>query len=84
MTESINQQGTPDVVIVHSPDYENWVFSSIHPTQGRRFINGYNQVLAALSNVKVETVEPRLATREELALVHTQEYISEEIGRAHV
>ena len=77
MTESINQQGTPDVVIVHSPDYENWVFSSIHPTQGRRFINGYNQVLAALSNVKVETVEPRLATREELALVHTQEYISE-------
>ncbi|MEI7443067.1 MAG: hypothetical protein WCK30_05900 [Actinomycetes bacterium] len=77
MTESISQQVTPDVVIVHSPEYENWVFNPSHPTQGRRFINGYNQVLAALSNAEVETVEPRLAIREELALVHTQEYISE-------
>jgi acetoin utilization protein AcuC len=77
MTESINPQDTPDVVIVHSPDYENWVFSSSHPTQGRRFINGYNQVLAALSHAEVETMAPRQATREELALVHTQEYISE-------
>ncbi len=77
MKESINRQGTPDVVIVHSPDYENWIFSSSHPTQGRRFINGYNQVLAAVNNANVATVEPRLATREELALVHTQDYISE-------
>ena len=77
MTESINPQGTPDVVIVHSPDYENWVFDPSHPTQGRRFINGYNQVLAALSHAEVETIEPREATREELALVHTQEYIGE-------
>ena len=77
MNESINPQDTPDVVIVHSPDYENWVFSSSHPTQGRRFINGYNQVLAALSHAEVETIAPRQATREELALVHTQEYISE-------
>jgi len=77
MTGITYLQDTPDVVIVHSPDYENWVFSSSHPTQGRRFINGYNQVLATLSHAEVETIAPRQATREELALVHTQEYISE-------
>jgi acetoin utilization protein AcuC len=77
MTGITYLQDVTDVVIVHSPDYENWVFNPSHPTQGRRFINGYNQVLAALSHAEVETIEPREATREELALVHTQEYISE-------
>lgn len=77
MTGITYPQGTPDVVIVHNPDYENWVFNPSHPTQGRRFINGYNQVLAALSHAEVETIAPRQATREELALVHTQEYFSE-------
>lgn len=77
MTEQISPKDTPDVVIVHSPEYENWVFDEIHPTQGRRFINGYNEIMNRLTSSKVLTVEPRQATRSELALVHTQDYISE-------
>lgn len=77
MTESINPQATTDVVIVHSPKYANWVFDPAHPTQGRRFINGYNEITKLLPEVDFLTVEPRLATREELALVHTQNYISQ-------
>lgn len=78
MTEQPKITEQTDLVIVHSPEYENWVFNSSHPTQGRRFTNGYNAILAEADfNVRIRTIEPRPATREELALVHTPEYISE-------
>ncbi len=60
------------VTLVHSPEYANWFFSDDHPTQGRRFINGYNLIV---SDQRVP--EPRLATTSELARVHSAGYINE-------
>jgi acetoin utilization protein AcuC len=60
------------VTLVHSPEYANWFFSDDHPTQGRRFINGYNLIA---SDQRI--LEPRLATTAELARVHSAGYINE-------
>ena len=60
------------VTLVHSPEYANWFFSNEHPTQGRRFINGYNLIA---SDQRI--VQPRLATTTELARVHSAGYINE-------
>ena len=60
------------VTLVHSPEYANWFFSDDHPTQGRRFINGYNLIV---SDQRI--LEPRLATTAELARVHSAGYINE-------
>ena len=59
-------------VIVHSPDYANWFFSKEHPTQGRRFINGFNAI-----QIQQSVLEPRLATVSELSRVHSPEYINQ-------
>ena len=60
------------VTIVHSPEYANWFFSGDHPTQGRRFINGFNAI------VKDQRVlEPRLATTAELTRVHSAGFVRE-------
>jgi len=63
------------VTLVHSPEYANWFFSDDHPTQGRRFINGYNLIAS-----DQQILEPRLATTAELARVHSAGYISEVIS----
>jgi len=63
------------VTLVHSPEYANWFFSDDHPTQGRRFINGYNLIV---SDQRI--LEPRLATTAELARVHSTGYINEVTG----
>ena len=63
------------VTIVHSPDYANWFFSADHPTQGRRFINGYNQMSKSF-----RVLEPRPATIAELTRVHSQGYVKEVIN----
>ena len=60
------------VTLVHSPEYANWFFSDDHPTQGRRFINGYNLIA---SDQRI--LEPHLATTAELARVHSAGYINE-------
>ena len=60
-------------LLIHSDEYANWVFRSSHPTQGRRFINAKNLFEQYLPDVKV--MSPRLATEEELSLVHSNEYI---------
>lgn len=60
------------VTIVHSPEYANWFFSADHPTQGRRFINGYNQM-----NKSYRVLEPRPATIAELTRVHSEGYVKE-------
>ena len=60
------------VTLVHSPEYANWFFSDDHPTQGRRFINGYNLIA---SDQRI--LEPCLATTAELARVHSAGYIYE-------
>jgi acetoin utilization protein AcuC len=63
------------VTIVHSPDYANWFFSADHPTQGRRFINGYNQMKQSY-----RVIEPRPATIAELTRVHSAGYVKEVIN----
>ncbi|CAN2189686.1 AcuC Deacetylases, including yeast histone deacetylase and acetoin utilization protein [Candidatus Nanopelagicaceae bacterium] len=63
------------VTIVHSPDYANWFFSEDHPTQGRRFINGFNQMKKSF-----RVLEPRLATISELTRVHSVGYVKEVIN----
>ena len=60
------------VTLVHSPEYANWFFSDAHPTQGRRFINGFNSIV---SDQRI--LEPRLATTAELSRVHSPAYIKE-------
>ena len=60
------------VTLVHSPEYANWFFSDDHPTQGRRFINGFNAI------VKDQRVlEPRMATTAELTRVHSAGFVRE-------
>jgi len=63
--------------LVHSDEYENWVFDKTHPTQGRRFTNARNLLRAASDRGEFELieVEPRLATPQELGRVHAQGYI---------
>jgi acetoin utilization protein AcuC len=60
------------VTLVHSPEYANWFFSIDHPTQGRRFINGFNLIKG-----DHRILEPRLATTAELSRVHSAGYINE-------
>ena len=61
-------------LIVHSPEYLNWKFSEDHPTQGRRFINGYNLIKQGLDAIRhgFDEVLPRVATCEELLRVHSE------------
>jgi acetoin utilization protein AcuC len=59
------------VTIVHTPDYANWFFSDDHPTQGRRFVNGFNAIVT-----DHRILEPRLATAAELSRVHSEGYIN--------
>jgi acetoin utilization protein AcuC len=65
--------------LVHSDEYEDWVFDKTHPTQGRRFTNARNLLRSASMRGECELieVEPRLATRDELARVHAKSYIHE-------
>lgn len=64
------------VAIVHSPEYENWVFSTDHPTQGRRFINGFNAIKN--SNVDIQRLlSPQTITVADLSRVHSKGYIKE-------
>lgn len=66
-----------DFVLVHTDDYNNWVFSANHPTQGRRFMNAKGLLLGGGESYgfSATVVEPRSATKEELALVHAPDYI---------
>lgn len=66
-------------VLVHSPDYANWVFDETHPTQGRRFLHGRNQIMreAQSRHLNVYEVEPTRASVDDLALVHDARYIED-------
>jgi acetoin utilization protein AcuC len=65
--------------LVHSDHYQNWIFDTTHPTQGRRFTNARNllQTASARGEFHLIEVEPRLATRDELARVHADSYIDD-------
>ena len=68
-----------DLVICHDPSYEGWVFDPQHPTQGRRFTNGYSQVIthAEEAGLRHDTIGPFHITDSELQLAHTPEYIDQ-------
>lgn len=68
------------ITIVHAPDYNNWVFDPTHPTQGRRFVNGFDMIV---KNPGTRILEPRLATYKELASVHSPTYLSQ-VLHSHV
>jgi len=70
-----------DLIIAHSPEYANWVFDPTHPTQGRRFIKGYESVIlhAEAAGLTHETRKPVNVTREYLQTVHAPAYVSQVI-----
>ena len=59
-------------VLVHSPEYANWVFDKTHPTQGRRFLHARNQFLlrAQERRLNVWEIEPEMPSTDDLHLVH--------------
>ena len=68
-----------DLIIIHDPAYEGWVFDQHHPTQGRRFINGYNALVmhANAVGIKHDTFPPAPLHRTQLETVHTPAYVTE-------
>jgi acetoin utilization protein AcuC len=67
-----------DLVIVHDDAYAGWVFHTTHPTQGRRFVHGRDRITAAAqaAGLSVRELSPRPASRDELGLVHSEEYLN--------
>lgn len=66
------------LTLVHTDAYGHWVFNSTHPTQGRRFINGREQLIrvAATGDVNVHEMEPSGVCPEGmLHLAHSPEYV---------
>lgn len=63
---------------VYTDAYAQWNLGPHHHTKGVRYVNATARIaeLAGAHGVKIATVEPRSATREELALVHDQAYIA--------
>ena len=69
----IKSATTTNPVIVHDDSYNNW---NLTVTRGRRFANGLTQ-LQDLFGDKLTVVAPRLATIEELTVVHELNYVEE-------
>lgn len=71
---------SPELVLVHSDEYANWAFSAHHPTQGRRFMHARERLRTSAPSTGVtvaEVASDRLASPDELALVHGGEYIAQ-------
>ena len=65
-----------DFVIVHTPEYANWVFDEFHPTQGRRFTLAYDKITELAGHgISQETVMPLHASFTDLARVHSRGHI---------
>jgi acetoin utilization protein AcuC len=67
------------MIIVHDPDYANWIFDPSHPTQGRRFVNGFEQILTLHPDTAVW--RPTFPTRDYLETVHDAEYVAEVLDK---
>lgn len=66
-------------MLVHSEAYNNWIFDSSHPTQGRRFSNARNLLAELAENNLFEEVLPKLITAEVLHRAHSKEYVEQVI-----
>jgi acetoin utilization protein AcuC len=64
--------------LVHSPEHIGWAFDELHPTQGRRYINARQQLLSQAKDAGIEVIEklPRVASKTELARIHSVDYIN--------
>jgi acetoin utilization protein AcuC len=64
--------------LVHSPEHIGWAFDELHPTQGRRYINARQQLLSQAKDTGIEVIEklPRVASKAELARIHSKDYIN--------
>ena len=70
------------LAVVHSDDYAGWVFNSLHPTQGRRFVNAMARLreLAPAAGVDLLDIDSDLLLgAETLALVHDPDYVEQVI-----
>jgi len=67
------------IILIDSPEYQKWVFSATHPTQGRRFgkASYLFQKFALEQGIVYETDEPFYAVREQLIRVHHPDYVDE-------
>lgn len=74
-----------DMIIVHHDEYANWIFDPTHPTQGRRFMKGYDSIMMhAISNgLAIETIEPNPVHNDVLTTVHLPAYVYE-VSSGHV
>jgi acetoin utilization protein AcuC len=74
-------------VLVHSPEYANWVFDPKHPTQGRRFLHGRNQIVleAQKRKLNVWEIAPEYPSTDDLHLAHDEEYVFDVVirGESH-
>lgn len=74
-------------VLVHSPEYANWVFDRNHPTQGRRFLHGRNQIMleAQKRHLNVWEITPEYPSTDDLHLVHDMDYVFDVVirGESH-
>lgn len=72
-----------DLIIIHDPSYSGWVFDQQHPTQGRRFTNGYQALTlhAEAAGLKHETIQPISVHRSQLETVHTPTYVSKVLDK---
>lgn len=66
-----------NAIIVHSPDYANWIFDKNHPTQGRRFLHARNKVIleGQKRNLNIYEIPPQYPSTDDLHLVHDMEYV---------
>ena len=71
-----------DLIMIHDPAYEGWIFDPKHPTQGRRFTKGHEAItMRALERgLFFETWTPTMPHRTDLETVHTPEYIDRVIN----
>ena len=73
-----NTPSTSEMVYVYTPEFANWNLGPTHPTKGIRYVHATTRIgeLADSYGVAVRIIAPRPATREELALVHSEAYLA--------
>jgi acetoin utilization protein AcuC len=68
----------PHIDYVYDDDYLRWNLSAGHPTRPIRALNALRLIQA--TDLPHEVIKPRLATREELTLVHDRDYVEQTLA----
>ena len=68
-----------DAIIIHSPDYADWIFDKSHPTQGRRFLHGRNRIIleGQERRLNIDEFHPEYPHTDDLHTVHDITYVHE-------